>query len=53
LDEKDKLIQSFKNKLKMSTTEHPQTAELVSLEKEKETLCQETLDYKARVLQLE
>jgi hypothetical protein len=53
LDEKDKLIQSLKKKLKMPATEHPQTTELVALEQEKETLHQETLDYKARVLQLE
>jgi len=32
LDEKDKLIQSMKKKLKMSSTKHPQTTELVSLE---------------------
>jgi hypothetical protein len=37
----------------MSATEHPQTTELVSLEKEKETFRQETLNYKAKVLQLE
>jgi hypothetical protein len=37
LDEKDKLIQSMKKKLKMSSTEHPQTTELVALEQEKET----------------
>jgi hypothetical protein len=32
LDEKDKLIQSLKKKLKMSGTEHPKTTKLVSLE---------------------
>ena len=53
LDEKDKLIQSLKNKLDMSTTELPQTTKLVALEQENETLCQEALDYKARALQLE
>ena len=53
LDEKDKLIQSLKKKLKMPATEHPQTTELVPLEHEKETLRQEALDYKARALQLE
>jgi FtsZ-binding cell division protein ZapB len=53
LDEKDKLIQSLKKKLKMSTIEDPQIAELVALEQEKETLHQEALDYKARVLRLE
>jgi HPt (histidine-containing phosphotransfer) domain-containing protein len=53
LDEKDKLIQILKKKLKMSSIEHPQTLELVSLEQENETLHQEELDYKARALQLE
>jgi hypothetical protein len=53
LDEKDKIIQSLKKRLKMPATEHPQTIELVVLEQEKTTLHQETLDYKAKVLQLE
>jgi hypothetical protein len=53
LDEKEKMIQSLKKKLKMSATEHPQTTELASLEKEKETFRQEALNYKAKVLQLE
>jgi hypothetical protein len=53
LDEKEKLIQNLKKKLKMSATEHPQTTKLVSLEQENETLHQEALDYKDRVLQLE
>jgi hypothetical protein len=37
LDEKDKMIQSMKKRLKMSSTEHPQTIELTALEQEKET----------------
>jgi predicted metal-dependent hydrolase len=53
LDEKEKMIQSLKKKLKMSATEHPQTTELAALEKEKETFRQEALNYKAKVLQLE
>jgi hypothetical protein len=53
LDEKEKLIQNLKKKLKMSATENPQTTELVSLEQEKEAFLQEALDYKARVFQLE
>jgi hypothetical protein len=32
LDEKEKMIQSLKKKLKMSATEHAQTIELDSLE---------------------
>jgi polyhydroxyalkanoate synthesis regulator phasin len=50
LEEKDKLIQSLKKKLKMSTTEHPQTTELVALEQEKEAFQQEALNYKAKLL---
>jgi hypothetical protein len=50
LDEKDKLIQSQKKKLKMFATKNPKTIELVSLEHGKETLCQEALDYNDRVL---
>jgi hypothetical protein len=53
LDKKDKMIQSLKKRLKMSPIDHPQTTELTSLEKEKETIRQEALDYKAKVLQLE
>ena len=53
LDDKDKLIQCLKKKLKISTTEHPQTIELVSLEQENETLRQEALEYKSRELHLE
>jgi DNA repair exonuclease SbcCD ATPase subunit len=47
------MIQSPKKKLKMSSTEHPQTAELEALEQEKETFRQQALNYKAKVLQLE
>jgi FtsZ-binding cell division protein ZapB len=53
LDEKDKMIQSLKKRLKMSPTDHPQTTELVALEQEKEIFRQEALDYKAKLLQLE
>jgi hypothetical protein len=53
LEEKDKIIQSLKKKLKMLATEHPQTTELVALEQEKETFWKEALDYKAKILQLE
>jgi hypothetical protein len=53
LDEKDKLIQSLKKKLKMFATENPQTKEPVALEQDKEAFRQEALDYKAKVLQLE
>jgi hypothetical protein len=50
LDKKDKMIQILKKRLKMSPTNHPQTIELTTLEKEKEILRQEALNYKAKVL---
>jgi len=53
LDEKEILIQNLKKKLKMSTTKHPQTTKLVSLEQEKEEFRQEALEYKAKVFRLE
>jgi hypothetical protein len=53
LDEKDKMIQSLKKKLKMPSIDHPQTVELATIEQEKETFRQEALSYKAKVLQLE
>ena len=53
LDEKDKMIQSLKKRLKMSPIDHPQTTKLTALEQEKETFRQEALDYKAKVLQLD
>jgi FtsZ-binding cell division protein ZapB len=53
LDEKYKMIQSLKKRLKISPTEHPQIAELAALKQEKETFRQEALSYKAKVLQLE
>jgi FtsZ-binding cell division protein ZapB len=53
LDEKEKMIQSLKKKLRMSSTEHPQKTELASLEKDKETFRQEEVNYKDKVLQLE
>jgi chromosome segregation ATPase len=53
LDEKDKMIQSLKKKLKMPSTDHPHKIELTSLDQEKETFRQEALNYKVKVLQLE
>jgi hypothetical protein len=53
LEEKDKMIQSMKKRIKMSAIEHPQTSELATLDQEKETFQQEALNYKAKVLQLE
>jgi hypothetical protein len=53
LEEKDKMIQILKKKLKVSATEHPQTTELDVIEQEKEAFRQDALNYKAKVLQLE
>jgi len=44
LDEKEKMIQSLKKKLKMFVAEHPQTIELDALEQENETFRQEALN---------
>ena len=53
LDEKEKMTQSLKKRLKMSPTNHPHTTKLTALEQEKETFIKEALDYKAKVLKLE
>jgi len=53
LDEKYKMIQTLKKRLKMSPTHHLQTAELTALEHEKEIFKQEALDCKDKLLQLE
>jgi hypothetical protein len=52
-EEKDKIIQSMKKRLNISSTYHPKIVELVALEQEKEIFRQEALNYKANVLQLE
>jgi FtsZ-binding cell division protein ZapB len=53
LDEKDKVILSLKKNLKILATEHPQTAELVELEQEKESFKKKSLYFQAKFLQLE
>jgi hypothetical protein len=44
------MIQSMEKRLKMSAIKHPQKIDMTSLEQEKETFRQETLNYKAKVL---
>jgi hypothetical protein len=53
LDKKDKVILRLKKNLKMPATEHPQTAELVTLEQEKKAFKNISLDFQAKFLQLE
>lgn len=52
LDEKEKVIKSLKKQLKIPNIDHPQTEELVELQKERDDFEQETLNLKAKILQL-
>ena len=50
LDEKEKVIKSLKKQLKIPVTDHPQTEELITLQKERDDFKQETLNLKDKVL---
>lgn len=52
LDEKEKFIKSLNKKLKNTVIDYPQTKELVEIQKERDDFEQETLNLKAKVLQL-
>ena len=51
LDEKDKLIESLQKKLKGTPAEHPQTEEIVVIQAETDSLGEEVLELKAKLLQ--
>ena len=51
LDEKDKLIESLQKRLKGTSTEHPQTEEIVVIQTEKDQLSNEVLELKAKLFQ--
>ena len=51
-DEKAKVIKSLKKQLKIPVTDHPQNEALVELQKERDDFEQETLNLKAKILQL-
>ena len=51
-DEKENVIKSLKKQLKIQATDHPLTEELVELQKERDDFDKETLNLKAKVLQL-
>ena len=53
LDEKENTIEVLKEKLKIPRAQHVQTLELTSLKQERETLQQEQINYKEKVLTLE
>jgi molecular chaperone DnaK (HSP70) len=53
LEEKDKTIQSLKKKLKILVTDHPQTEELLVLQRERDSYQEEVLNLKAKILQFE
>ena len=52
LDENEKVIKSLKKQLKIPDTDHPQTEELVVLQREKDDFEKNTLNLKANILQL-
>ena len=52
LGEKEKLIKSLMKQLKIPVTDHPRIEELVELHKERDDFEQETLNLKAKILQL-
>ena len=53
LEEKDKTIQSLKKILKIPIIDHPQTEEMMMLQKERDDFHDEVLNLKAMVLQLQ
>ena len=52
LEENDKTIQSLKKKVNIPNSYHPQTQELLVLQKERDELQEEVLDLKVKLLQL-
>jgi hypothetical protein len=52
LDEKEKVIKSLKKQLKIPVIDHPQTEDLVVLQKERDDFEKEALNLKGKVLQL-
>ena len=52
-DEKEKEVQVLKKKLKIPSTQLIHTSELIEFEKEKETLNNELIDCKSKLLKLE
>ena len=51
MNEKDKVIKTLKKQLKIPFIDHPQTKELVVLQKERDDFEQNTLNLKAKILQ--
>ena len=50
IEEKDKLIESLQKKLKVSTTNHPQTEEITVIQAKNEELKKENMELKAKLL---
>ena len=53
LEEKDKAIQVLKNKLKIPSSEHAQSSELLALQEEKDKIHQEMMEYKGKMVKLQ
>ena len=52
IEEKDKLIETLQKKLKNSTTDHPQTKEIMVIQARNDELKKENLELKAKLLQV-
>ena len=53
LEEKDNALQVLKKKLKIPSTEHVQSSELLALEEEKDKVHQEMMEHKGRAVELQ
>jgi hypothetical protein len=52
IEEKDKLIENLKNKLKGFVSDHPQTEEIMVIQEKNEDLKKENMELKAKLLQV-
>ena len=53
LEEKDNALQVLKKKLKIPSSEHVQSSELVALQEEKDKIHQEMMEYKGKTVKLQ
>ena len=50
IEEKDKRIESLQKKLKVATSDHPQTEEIMVIQAENDELKKEVMELKAKIL---
>ena len=53
LEEKDNSLQVLKKKLKIPSTEHVQSSELLALQEEEDKIHQEMMEHKGRAVKLQ